>query len=131
MKAIEAKLATVVDESRIALNRGSLAGVQEGDSVALYRTVEVLDPDSGESLGSVDVKKLNLEVEIVQEKMCVAVVTDLFFADNEPTDLMSNILRPKRRKRVSLNPAKGDRRTVRVMVGDRATIHIETPEEVA
>jgi len=124
MSEVQAKLAAIVDDSRAAINIGSVAGVDKGDRVTLFRTVEVTDPDTGESLGSVDVEKLHLEVELVQEKMCVAIVTDLFYGDDEPTDLMSNLLRPKRRKRLALNVARGDKRTVKVAIGERARVEL-------
>ncbi len=128
MSLVEGKLATLVDEIRVAINRGSASGAQEGDVVTLFRTVQVDDPETGESLGSVDVKKLTLEVETVREKMCVAVVVDLFYADGESNDFVSSILRPKRRKRVAYEVKKGDRRTVQVEVGEKATIDISSDE---
>lgn len=128
MTCIEGKLAALVDDSRVAVNLGSLAGVQEGDDVTLYRTVEVEDPDTGESLGSVDVEKLHLQVELVREKMCVAVVTDLYYADNEPADGVWALIRPKRRKRVAFDVSKGDRRTVKVKIGERAVVDIAGEE---
>ncbi|WP_079138061.1 FlgT C-terminal domain-containing protein [Streptomyces sp. PTY087I2] len=124
MTTVEGKLAALVDESRVAINLGSAAGVQEGDRVSLFRTVQVDDPDSGESLGSVEVKKLALKVELVREKMCVAAVSDLFIVDNEAGDTLSALLRPKRRKRVAFDVARGDQRTVKVAIGERVTIDI-------
>ncbi|MFJ8792711.1 FlgT C-terminal domain-containing protein [Streptomyces sp. NPDC102462] len=124
MSEINAKLAALVDDSRIAINAGSNKGVAEGDEVVLFRTVEVTDPDTGESLGSVDVRKLALEIELVREKMSVAIVTDIFVGDNEPTDFMSTLLKPKRRKRVAFNVPRGDKRTVQVVVGERAVVHL-------
>jgi Flagellar assembly protein T, C-terminal domain len=71
---VEAKVAGVLDSSRIALNAGSEQGVSEGDSVTLWRSVEVTDPDTNEGLGVVRLDKLRLVVGEVQPRLCVAAI---------------------------------------------------------
>lgn len=119
---MRAKIAAVVDEHRIAVNAGEAAGVQQGDTVILFRVVNVTDPDSGESLGSVSVPKLNLAVESVQERFCVAVVTDTYVTGQQGEGLAA-ILRPRYRKQVSERSVT-DRHTVRIKIGEEAVISL-------
>ena len=74
--SIKAKIAQIVSSRELAFNAGSKDGVHKGDTVTLYRNVEITDPDSKELLGSVLVPHLNLVVTLVDEKFCVARVTD-------------------------------------------------------
>lgn len=73
---VHAKLAQIVSDTQLAFNAGQRDGISNGDTVVLYRTVEVTDPDSNELLGSVSVPKLRLRVNFVDEKFCVAYVTN-------------------------------------------------------
>src|SRR5258708_7392385 len=117
--AVKAKVARILSEYQLALNAGSEAGVRVGDIVTIHDEVHVNDPDSGESLGSVLVNKLNLKVTVVQARMSVAVVTErvgggdalsLFFASTQPL------------KRISGEHELGDYKAVVVEVGDPATV---------
>lgn len=76
MTDLTAKVAAFVSDTLLALNAGENKGVQEGDQVIIYRKVEIEDPDSKEPLGAVRVPKLHLRVNHVQDKLCVAMVTD-------------------------------------------------------
>lgn len=71
---ISAKIATVLNDQMMAVNVGSDEGVDEGDSVILWETVTVTDPDTHEPLGDVRLKKLSMMVVSVQPKLAVATV---------------------------------------------------------
>ena len=71
---IDAKVAKVLSDQRIAVNAGTARGVSVGDTVIFYEDVEILDPDTNESLGVVRMRRLVLLVEQVQEWLSVAVV---------------------------------------------------------
>jgi len=116
MSEIEAKVAQVISDYQVALNAGEAQGVQEGDAVALYRTVDVKDPDSGDILGSVKVKYLSLEVAFVEPKFCVASVTDRQPSD-KPNAIFLQSMMPL--KRITSTPIR-QRSTseVYVAVGD-------------
>lgn len=73
---ISAKLAQIVTPTQLAFNAGTEKGVTKGDSVTLYKYVDVTDPDSGDILGTVRVPRLYLKVSFAEEKFCVADVTD-------------------------------------------------------
>lgn len=73
MKLIEGKVAQVISERDLAINRGRGAGVEIG---MVFRIMspepeEILDPDTGEVLGAVDVTKVEVEVIEVQENLAV------------------------------------------------------------
>jgi hypothetical protein len=70
-----AKVTNLLSDNQIAINRGSAAGVQAGDVVTLNNKVEIIDPDSNESLGHVLTQKLRLSVDFAAEKYSVASVT--------------------------------------------------------
>ena len=68
---ITAKVAAVADETTLVLNAGTQNGVREGMVFAIVaEQQEVVDPDSGESLGNWEVVKARVVVEHVQERMC-------------------------------------------------------------
>jgi len=68
---ITAKVAAIIDETTLVLNVGSSDGVQEGMVFAIFvEYQEILDPDSGESLGKWEMVKARVTVEYVQDKLC-------------------------------------------------------------
>ncbi|PSK66679.1 hypothetical protein B0E53_01319 [Micromonospora sp. MH33] len=117
MSEIVGKVARIINEHELAINVGGDKGIAVGDKVALYRTIDVKDPDSGEILGSVDVRKLRLEVVIVEPKFCVAAITERQTGSGSNIFLQS--LLPL--KRISSTPVKvGSPSEVHVAVGDVA-----------
>lgn len=75
-KVIQGRVATILDPHQIAFNVGSEDGVTEGSIVRLRRSVKVKDPDSDDELGTVNLIKLSLVVNLVEERYCVARVRD-------------------------------------------------------
>ena len=71
---IEAKIAALLSDTKLAVNVGSLSGVAKGDDVVIFETVSVTDPDTDEPLGEVKLVQLRLRIEDVQERLAVAVV---------------------------------------------------------
>ena len=114
-KIADGKVARVLGEFELALNRGTAHGVKLGDRVKVANVVEVRDPDSGESLGSIRVTKLKLEVSEVTDKLCVARVTDRASQDDT-----SRGLGPL--KRIVEHEFDENWRSVFVDVGDVATV---------
>ncbi|MFU8855052.1 FlgT C-terminal domain-containing protein [Micromonospora sp. SL1-18] len=124
MKKLEAKVAAILSEHLVAFNAGKNAGVSEGDTVRLYTTTSIKDPDTGENLGSVGIPKLKFRVNHVQEKLCVGTVSDY-----EEPSRQANVLTPRRLKTISKDPLSEDTHSVFVAVGDRAVIDISDEEE--
>lgn len=73
MEPIEGKVAQVISERDLAINRGLRAGVDIG---MVFRIMSpepevIFDPDTGEPLGAVDVTKVEVEVITVQDNLAV------------------------------------------------------------
>lgn len=73
MQPIEGKVAQVISERDIAINRGSSAGVEVGMRFKILssKPSEVRDPDTDELLGTVEISKVEVEVISVQENLAV------------------------------------------------------------
>lgn len=128
MKRIRAKVANVISESSVALNVGSNSGVKENLTVRIMRTVKVEDPDTKEELGQVLVTKLNLRVSLVQDKLCVARVTDT--QDMPLEDAIRSITRIRKKKTIVSSAFDEELgKSVHVSVGDNAVVDV--PEEDA
>lgn len=71
---IRAKVAKIIDARTLVLNKGSADGVEIGMRFAILNRngAEILDPDTGEVLGAVDVDKTVVKVADVQERVSVA-----------------------------------------------------------
>jgi proteasome assembly chaperone (PAC2) family protein len=67
-----AKVVHVLSEYRIVINKGSSNGIHLGQRFLLYTLSEkeIIDPDSGESLGFLEIAKGTGKVVHVQERMC-------------------------------------------------------------
>lgn len=61
----------VIDPNRLAINRGSRHGVKVGQHFVFYDqcSEELTDPETGESLGRLELVKASGKVEHVQERM--------------------------------------------------------------
>lgn len=67
---MEAKIIKLVDEYKIAINKGSDDGIQKNDKFMIYeKGDELFDPDTKESLGFLEIPKLQMRVFNIQEKM--------------------------------------------------------------
>jgi len=72
--AVEGKVAKVLGSSEIVLNRGSNDGVRTGMVFEVFSPEgeEVWDPDTGETLGTVEDVKAQAEVTEVKDRLSVA-----------------------------------------------------------
>lgn len=73
MSRIEGKVARVITERELVLNVGSSHGVEVGMRFKILYPggVAVTDPDTGETLGSVELEKTVVRIVSVQERMSV------------------------------------------------------------
>ena len=78
---IEGKVAAIIDNQIIVINRGDADGVRNGMTFAIFTVGEKInDPVTGETLGNFEIIKAKIEVVHVMEKMCSAIqipVTDM------------------------------------------------------
>lgn len=64
------KVAQVLDEFTVVINRGTADGLREGQRVLIYTIGDdVMDPDTGESLGKLEVVKGTGKVRHLQDRM--------------------------------------------------------------
>jgi len=78
------KVAKVIDEYTLVLTVGSQDGIRPGQRFLIYSIgAEVTDPDSGESLGALEVIRGTAKATHVQEKICT--VTSDMKAIDGPT----------------------------------------------
>ena len=72
-QTITGKVAAIIDDTTLVLSVGRRDGVREGQIFAVVAThQEVLDPDTGESLGAWESVKARVVVTHVQERMATA-----------------------------------------------------------
>jgi hypothetical protein len=74
---IEARVATILTESEVAINAGSDSGVATGDRVTVYKKVDISDPETDELLGTVHVPIIRLAIISVQPRLSIAEVIEL------------------------------------------------------
>lgn len=66
------KIAKIISEYKVVVNAGSNNSIKENDVLEVYQPgQEVTDPETGESLGTLDFVKAKLRVVDVFPKMCV------------------------------------------------------------
>lgn len=67
-----ATVISIINSYKLAINRGTIHGLKEGQRVLVYRMSEeeLRDPNTGESLGYLEIVKGKGRVIHVQEKMC-------------------------------------------------------------
>ena len=72
-KIFPASIAKILSPNRVVINRGSTHGIKEGQRMLVYSLSdeEIQDPETGESLGSLEIYKGTGKVIAVQEKLSV------------------------------------------------------------
>lgn len=70
LNKLTARVVHVVDDYKVAINRGFEHGVNVGDTYLIYSVgPDLTDPDTGESLGALELVKGRVVVRHVQEKI--------------------------------------------------------------
>ena len=70
--ALRGKVAAILNERELVINRGADAGVTEGMVFKVIQELpEIPDPDTGASLGAVSREKIQVRVVEVHPKLCV------------------------------------------------------------
>ena len=111
---IQGKVATILNERDLIINRGSSAGVKEGMIFAILEpTIEITDPESGDSLGSITREKIRVKIVEVKGKFAVGKTYQTFsdFGLISPTKVRTlrtnviaiNLLSPEDEGRASVD----------------------------
>lgn len=71
-KTFPATVVKVIDSCKLAINRGKIHGLKQGQRLLVYSlsVQEIQDPNTGESLGYLEIVKGTGQVIHLQEKMC-------------------------------------------------------------
>ena len=77
-KPVRGKVAQVLNDREVAINRGANDGVEPGAKFnILSHSQEIKDPDTGETLGSIDRAKVAVRVTAVYDRLSVAETFDV------------------------------------------------------
>lgn len=69
---LQGRIVKILDEQRLVANIGLQDGVSPGDRFVVFETgEEIVDPESGESLGELELVKAQVEAAHVQERMVI------------------------------------------------------------
>ena len=82
--AFPAKVAKVIDDYKLVINRGREHGIREGQRVLVYKVddEQIVDPDTGESLGSLELVKGTGKVFYVEDKYSL-VESNMLFSEEQ------------------------------------------------
>lgn len=116
-RELDAKVARVLSETAIAINVGDEAGVSSGNTVIVWRSVDVADPDTGDVLGTVRLQNLRLEVYEVQQLFSLARVESSGF------NPLASMFKPS--KVIASSDRALDQERVQLAVGDAVTVVID------
>lgn len=113
-RKISAKVASIFDPTSIAIAAGANVGVQKGDEVIVWRTVDIPDPSTARStLGSVEIAALKLQVSHVQDLFSIADVV-------RKTDFFSGMFKSSR----VIATSRRDDSPVDLKAGDEVTVYV-------
>lgn len=72
MSAVEGKVAKVLNDREVVINRGKDHGVKLGTRFKIIETVEIPDPDTGDVIGTITREKIRFKVVYIQSSMSIA-----------------------------------------------------------
>ena len=87
----------IFDEYHVLVNAGADDEINEGDLLKILGTTgEIIDPETKESLGTLEKVKASVRVIHVQKNMCVAENVETYEA--APADVITGVFEPLRRR---------------------------------
>ncbi len=114
MPDLSAKVAKVLSKSEIVINVGEDDGVAEGNTVSVTQNIEIYDPDTNESIGTIERTILTLRVISVQPRLSIARIP----ARNMVTAAMNQ------RDKEIVGASAVDSTSVTLLEGDDLTVYI-------
>jgi hypothetical protein len=121
-KIIEGKVAKVLNNRELVINRGSQHGVRVGDKFKVGEKVEqILDPDTGKILGSLSQEKVRVKIVNVQPAFSIGQTYETY-QEYEPTS-PARVFSPRIITKVKTirSSETGDSSAVVVYIGDNVT----------
>ena len=123
---IEGKVAAIINSRELVINRGAVAGVQEGMKFKVMdHLLEITDPESNETLGSLEREKVRVKVSEVHPKFSIAMTYETYEV-SEPS--LTGIFASHRVTRVRTLQTRGgtvqspEDRVAAVRAGDLAVL---------
>lgn len=124
MSELNAKVASILNDRRLAINAGSEHGVSVGDAVNFWDVISVRDPDTKETLGKVRQPRMTMVVEEVQERFAVAGVPT-----TKPTIFSGFLPQPAFRVSATGASSSSEPRVFHVKVGESVTVTLRSGEQ--
>ena len=104
--ALKGRVAEILDRYRVVINLGNEQGVKEGMRFAIYKPgKEIVDPETGKSLGRLELVLGKVRVSSVQEHMCIA-MSDETYTTYESSILSYTQIFPQERTHTRALPLK-------------------------
>ena len=124
-RRIDGAVAAILNLHELVINRGSKAGVAKGQKYAVLNknAVAIKDPETGESLGTVDVAKVL--VEVIRVKTNLAVCRTYIEKQSKGILSAADLFAPSRRIRETLRAA--DKPTVAELAESASYVSVGDP----
>lgn len=118
------KVVKIIDDETIVINAGKKNGIKLGNKFEIYDTgEEIFDPDTNESLGTLDTIKETVKAINVLPKMCICrhiVVTNFL----EPIDNLNRV-HPKMLNVETTQISGGLSSDTKIRIGDKVRLIME------
>ena len=134
MKNRDFKIVKILDEYNVVINAGLNNDVKQNDKFQILdkKGSQVVDPDTNEVIGQIDLIKATVEVSDLHEKMCVcASQTHSYYKDNVLSSIKgiqsitdSMFTAEQERLNVDLTQVTGGKRksNAKIQIGDTARL---------
>lgn len=99
------KVIKIISDSEILINAGANKKLAQGTSLDIFITgEEIFDPDTNESLGTLDTVKATVEVDTVYPQM--ALCKKIEYSTTNLIESISNSINVKKVKRLKIDPSE-------------------------
>ena len=91
--ALEGKVARILNSRELAINKGSDAGVEKGmEFKVVESTMDIVDPDTEEPLGSITRVKVRIRISEVQPRFSIGRTYEIYhtYLDHRPLGLSAS-----------------------------------------
>lgn len=86
--AVEGKVAKVLNDREVVINRGKDHDVEMGTRFKIMETVEIQDPDTGRSIGTITREKIRVKVVHLDQSISIARTYETVKIDGSQPDLV-------------------------------------------
>lgn len=131
-RTIEGKVAKILNNRELAMNRGRNQGVELGMKFAVIEDLEVLDPDTKQQLGSVNRESIRVKVVQVFDDFSIAQTYQTYRVPSVADSVLLASLAPRLGRTTNVRTiqspgASPDSTAVPIKIGDRV-LQVEKDE---